>query len=110
MFHQKQEDEPQDLYAEEERGLRARCGVCHQEGWRNYIIGQGREITIDSAAEESVCPKEWGGAFPLKEPKKRMNFKTASGQDMQHYGERVVTCITESRPGPKICQGFPRHP
>jgi hypothetical protein len=68
-------------------------------------LGKG-EITIDSAAEESVCPHDWGGAFPLKESKKRMNFKTASGQDMQHYGERVVTCITQSRPA----QGFPRHP
>ena len=72
-------------------------------------LGKG-EITIDSAAEESVCPRDWGGAFPLKQPKKRMNFKTASGQDMQHYGERAVTCITESRSGPKLSQGFPRHP
>ena len=60
-------------------------------------LGKG-EITVDSAAEESVCPLDWGGAFPLKEPKKKMCFKTASGQDMQHYGERVVTCITQSKP------------
>ena len=60
-------------------------------------LGKG-EITVDSAAEESVCPLDWGGAFPLKEPKKKMCFKTASGQDMQHYGERVVRCITQSKP------------
>ena len=60
-------------------------------------LGKG-EITVGSAAEESVCPLDWGGAFPLKESKKKMCFKTASGQDMQHYGERVVTCITQSKP------------
>ena len=32
----------------------------------------------------------------------KMNFKTASGQEMQHYGERVVKCITHSRPDPKV--------
>ena len=60
-------------------------------------LGKG-EIAIDSAAEESARPLDLGGAFPLKEPKKKMCFKTASGQDMQHYGERVVTCITQSKP------------
>ena len=70
-------------------------------------LGKG-EITIDSAAEESDRPLGWGGAFPLKETKKKMNFKTASGQDMQHYGERVVACITQSRPESKATQGFVR--
>ena len=70
-------------------------------------LGKG-EIAIGSAAEESVCPLDWGGAFPLKETKKKMNFKTASGQDMQHYGERVVACITQSRPESKTTQGFVR--
>jgi hypothetical protein len=68
------------------------------------------EITVDSAAEESVCPKDWGGAFPLKETKRKMNFQTASGQVMQHYGERVVTCITESRPSPRTSPVFARRP
>jgi hypothetical protein len=72
-------------------------------------LGKG-EITVDSAAEESVCPLDWGGAFALKEPRKKMNLKTASGQEMQHYGERVVTCITHSRPDPKKSQVFHRHP
>ena len=72
-------------------------------------LGKG-EITVDSAAEESVCPRDWGGAFPLKDSKKQMHFKTASGQDMQHYGERQVTCITETQLAPWRPQGFPRHP
>ena len=59
-------------------------------------LGKGG-IAIDSAAEESVCPLDWGGAFPLKETKKKMNFKTVSGQDMQHYGERVDRSLLETR-------------
>ena len=54
-------------------------------------LGKG-VITIDSAAEEPVCPLDWGGAFPLKETKK-MNFEKASGQDILHYGERSITCF-----------------
>ena len=79
-----------------------------KEGAETISMGKG-EITIDSAAEESVCPKDWGGAFVLKDTKKTMNFKTASGQSMQHYGERVITCIAESRPG-QAPAGFAGHP
>ena len=71
-------------------------------------LGKG-EITGDSVAEESVCPKDWGGAFPSRETRKRMNFKTTSGQDMHHYGESAVMCITESRLGPKLSSVFTRH-
>jgi hypothetical protein len=58
-------------------------------------LGKG-EITVDSAAEESVCPKEWGGAFGLKTAKREMKFCTASGQPMEHYGERSVTMVASS--------------
>ena len=80
-----------------------------KKGGETMSLGKG-EITVDSAAEESVCPKEWGGAFPLKEPRRRMNFKTASGEEMEHYGEKTVTCITESRPAATNSQFFQRHP
>ena len=29
-------------------------------------VGDG-EVTVDSAAGESVCPREWGGLFEMKE-------------------------------------------
>ena len=70
-----------------------------QDGGETVSLGKG-EITMDSAAEESVCPKDWGGAFELKKPKKTLNFRTASGEEMAHYGERTVTCITETSRGP----------
>ena len=50
------------------------------------------EVTIDSAAEESVCPKLWAGEFPTVplqgEP---IRFGNASGGKMGHYGSRSIT-------------------
>jgi hypothetical protein len=53
-------------------------------------VGSG-DITVDSAAEESVCPKEWGKAFGMDTPTKWMQFANASGGKMNHYGERRTT-------------------
>ena len=55
--------------------------------WRE--IGQG-EITIDSAAEESVCPQGWCPEFGTKDPSKWLKFVNASGGSMGHYGERTA--------------------
>ena len=49
------------------------------------------EITVDSAAEESVCPREWGQEYETKDPKKWMRFVNASGGQMGHYGEKAAT-------------------
>ena len=54
--------------------------------------GRDTEITVDSAAEESVCPKGWGqqfGIVPVQEGK-RMNLVNASGGPINHYGKRDV--------------------
>lgn len=104
-------DEPEDCFIKNKKSgrkifMRKKKGsyvldvefVLKKDG-ETISLGKG-EITVDSAAEESVCPHDWGGAFPLTEPKRKMNFKTASGQEMEHYGERTVTCITQTRPGP----------
>ena len=64
------------------------CTVCSSGRWKP--VGSG-EITIDSAAEESVCPKDWGAAYPLKDPAKWLRFTNASGGKMGHYGERRTT-------------------
>ena len=58
-----------------------------RSGWRK--IGQG-EITIDSAAEESVCPKDWCKEFGTRNPEKWLKFVNASGGVMGHYGERTA--------------------
>ena len=35
------------------------CVVSEVGAWKSVGLG---EITVDSAAEESVCPKNWGSA------------------------------------------------
>ena len=66
-----------------------------EEEWHTM----GREvITIDSGAEESVCPLGWGewfGLSPVK-PGKEMKMLNAGGGVMPHYGSRKVTFATAS--------------
>ena len=52
--------------------------------------GGETEITVDSAAEESVCPWEWGTQFGLKSADEWMKFASASGSPIKHYGQRMV--------------------
>ena len=49
-------------------------------------------ITIDSGAEESVCPLGWGEVFGLSpvKPGREMRMINAGGGTMQHYGSRKV--------------------
>ena len=51
------------------------------------------EITIDSAAEESVCPEDWEKQFGTRPvgPGGEMKFRTASGGKMRHYGSRLAS-------------------
>ena len=51
------------------------CGVTEGSKWEP--IGHG-EITVDSAAEESVCPKKWGDAYEMRRPSRWMKFVNAS--------------------------------
>ena len=54
----------------------------------------GREtVTVDSGAEESVCPMGWGADFGMKvvAPGKEMRMVSAGGGEMRHYGSRKVT-------------------
>ena len=54
------------------------------------------EIVIDSAADESVCPRQWGRAFrtkPVPEGQK-MKLRSANGGKIEHYGEKIVSFRT----------------
>ena len=82
--------EVQEMDAETPPGLETRqiCTVTTgKKGWRRIGLG---EITIDSAAEESVCPREWCKEFGTKDPEKWLKFVNASGGAMGHYGERTA--------------------
>ena len=59
------------------------------------FVGGGRaEITVDSGAEESVCPWDWGSGFAIKPASKWMTFKSASGDIINHYGTREVMVVS----------------
>ena len=75
-------------------------GADHQRGARGKHIGASgsrREITVDSVAEDSVCPKMWGKGYPLREPARRLEFMSATGGSMNHYGEKEANCTTSGR-------------
>ena len=55
-----------------------------------FAGGEPTEIVVDSGAEEHVCPYEWGQQFGITEPKVWMQFKRASGSNIEHFGSRDV--------------------
>jgi ribosomal protein L2 len=57
-----------------------------------FVGGAKTSITVDSGAEESVCPEEWGSQFQtIAVPSDRkMNFRDASGGTIEHLGRREV--------------------
>ena len=59
-----------------------------------FVGGEKTEITVDSGAEESVCPWEWGSQFPTLPADKWLQFRNASGGFMEHYGKREVEVVS----------------
>ena len=52
------------------------------------------EITVDSAAEESVCPHAWGKQFGMGQVGQKMNLVNASGGEINHCGQSQVVVKT----------------
>ena len=71
--------------------LKSICAVSEAGPWKT--VGPG-EITVDSTAEESACPKNWGQVYKTKEPEKWLKFMNASGGRMGHYGAKEATFTT----------------
>ena len=71
--------------------FKAICGVGEKRP-EYESMGTG-EITIDSAAEESVWPVGAADGFPIEDlgAKKPMKFIAANGAQMKHYGGKKVT-------------------
>ena len=63
--------------------------VSFGENWEDRI-----EITVDSAAEGSVCPRAWGKPFGSREVEQKMNLVNANGGKINHYGQRQVVVTT----------------
>ena len=56
------------------------------------IVSLGRgDIIVDSAADESCWPVGQGDAYKTRQTAKELKLRTASGGDMKHYGEKLIT-------------------
>ena len=53
-------------------------------------------MVIDSAADESVCPKGWCKEFRTKAipEDKKIKLRSANGGNIEHFGEKVVSFKT----------------
>lgn len=71
------------------------------------VCGVITEITVDSAAEESVCPRGWADQFGLHPVTKGQELKlvNASGGKIHHYGSRKVA-IQAAGAGRLVEMGF----
>jgi len=58
--------------------------------------GKSTTITVDSGAEENVCPYEWGSQFGIQNADKWMSFRGANGSPIEHYGKRNVKVLSTS--------------
>jgi len=58
--------------------------------------GKSTTITVDSGAEENVCPYEWGSQFGIHNADKWMSFRGANGSPIEHYGKRNVKVSSTS--------------
>ena len=52
-----------------------------------------RGLSVQSGAEESVCPRDWGKQFEMYEPERWMKLRAASGGKIEHYGKRDVKVL-----------------
>ena len=56
----------------------------------HFSTGAPAEITVDSAAEDSVCPHDWGSQYGLQDASEWMHFVNASGGKINRDGQREV--------------------
>ena len=56
-----------------------------------FVGGERTTITVDSGAEENVCPWDWGRElFGTREASRWMRFRNASGGKIKHWGARDI--------------------
>ena len=72
------------------------------------ICGVRAEITVDSAADESVCPRAWAEQFGTQSvaPGRELMLVNASGGKINHYGSRKVAFHPETAAGRILGVGF----
>ena len=60
-----------------------------------FVGGGATEIVVDSGAEESVCPRDWGEKlFGTDASPSKVKFRGAGGDIIQHHGQREVLVVS----------------
>ena len=70
------------------------------------VCGVKTEITVDSAADESVCPQGWAAHFGTEPVERKLNLVNASGGPIGHYGSRQVAFQPDAAGGRMLGVGF----
>ena len=70
------------------------------------ICGVRAEITVDSAADESVCPRQWAAHFGTGPKERDLKLVNASGGPIAHYGSRKVAFQPDDMAGRVLGVGF----
>ena len=71
-----------------------------KKGQGSYVMrvklvnGIEEDITVDSGAEESVCPWWWAPQFGIQPSDRWLNFRGADGSAIGHYGQKQVHAIS----------------
>ena len=55
--------------------------------------GEAAEIWVDSAAEESVCPQDFGMEFGMTKAGTAVRLVNASGGRIEHFGGRRIKAV-----------------
>ena len=70
--------------------------VCAAQGEGHECSVQAAEITVDSAADESICPQVWVQQFGMEPSRKNLRLVNASGGAITHCGARQVAFQPEA--------------
>ena len=70
------------------------------------VCGVSTEITVDSAADESVCPRRWAEQFGTGPKRRQLLLVNASGGPIAHYGSRQVAFQPQGSAGQVLGVGF----
>ena len=52
-------------------------------------------VMVDSGAAHSACPPDYANEHELREVQREIQFQTASGELLEHHGEKLVPYITQ---------------
>ena len=50
---------------------------------------------VDSGAAHSACPFDYANEHEIRETQRKIQFQTASGELLEHHGEKLVPCMAQ---------------